>query len=321
VTASTACVNAASFILEGAFKPLILRTNWSAEARISSSVAGGSKLKSVRMFLHMARDMIARMTCDGRPPGGKGRWMRLLPHLLVPGYPQARNGDRGRALAVGAAVLLVVLFATTTGWLRSAVGLLSFLALAVAIGAWSFVDGRRRRGVRSPASLRPAEWAFLALPLWLFVALLLVPPAREAVLGLAAYRTPSGHESMAPTLLGGDRFVVDLRSRTPERGEIVVFESPKEPVAFVKRVVALPGDVVEADAAGVRVNGTLARAGPAEPFGPVTVPAGRFFALGDNLAGSLDSRSFGPVGIDAIKGRVLYVFWSKAWKRIGTTPR
>jgi len=244
----------------------------------------------------------------------------LLSHLLVPGYAQIRNGDRGRAFLVGAAVLLAILLALTTGWLRSAAGLFSFLAVAAAIGVFSFVDGRRRRG-GPPARLRAREWAFLAAPLWLFVGTTLIPPAREAVLGLAAYRTPAGLESMAPALLGGDRFVVDLRARTPERGELVVFTSPEKPVAFVRRVVALPGDVVSADAQGVKVNGRLALPGEAAPYGPLTVPEGRFFAVGDNLANSRDSRNFGPVENSAVRGRVLYVFWSRTWGRIGKTPR
>src|SRR5438034_674444 len=53
VISSTARWKAASFVREGRAKPLSLRTNWSAEARISSSVAGGSKLNSVRMLRHM----------------------------------------------------------------------------------------------------------------------------------------------------------------------------------------------------------------------------------------------------------------------------
>jgi len=247
--------------------------------------------------------------------------MGLIGHLLVPGYAQIRNGDRARALAVGGAILVLLLLVTTTGWLRSAIGIAAFLAAAVGIGAWSLVDGRRRRGIAAPARLHPAEWAFLVLPLWLTIVTILVPPVREAVFGLAAYRIPGGNESMAPTLAGGDRLVVDLRERTPTRGDLVVFTSPEKPVAFVKRVVALGGDVVRAGERGVEVNGEVALAGPAAPFGPVTVPDGEFFAVGDNLANSRDCRHFGPVGFDAIRGRVLYVFWSGTWSRIGTTPR
>ncbi len=245
----------------------------------------------------------------------------ILGHILVPGYPQVRNGDRSRALLAGAAVLSCVLLAVTTPWLRSAKGLLSFLAVLTAIGVLSLVDGRLRRGAAPPARLRAAEWTFLAAPAWIFVALVLVPPAREAVIGLAAFRTPAGHDSMAPTLLGGDRFVVDLRARDGARGDLVVFASPEEERTLVKRVVALEGDVVEAGASGILVNGRLALAGQAAPFGPLTVPPGRIFAVGDNLVASRDCRHFGPVGRDAIRGRLLYVFWSGTWSRIGTTPR
>ncbi len=104
-------------------------------------------------------------------------------------------------------------------------------------------------------------------------------------------------DSMVPTLLPGDRVLVARTAlRRVRRGQLVVFAPPRRPLApgeppwLVKRVVALPGDVVPAavsQLAGARV------------------PADRFVVLGDNSARSWDSRSAGYLHADALLGVVL----------------
>jgi signal peptidase I len=111
-------------------------------------------------------------------------------------------------------------------------------------------------------------------------------------------------DSMAPTLLPGDRVLVAKAAlRRVRRGQLVVFAPPRRPPApgeppwLVKRVVALPGDVVPAAVshlAGARV------------------PADRFVVLGDNSARSWDSRRAGYLHSDALLGVVL--------RRIGGRP-
>jgi signal peptidase I len=122
-----------------------------------------------------------------------------------------------------------------------------------------------------------------------------------------------GSDNMAPTLLRGDRVLLD--KLTPlvggvERGELVAFDG--QGGLTLKRVVALAGDSVEIRDGELHVNGRRAD----EPwidqrridgtwFGPVTVGAGQVFVLGDNRGGSIDSRSHGPVATDRLVGRVL----------------
>jgi signal peptidase I len=209
-------------------------------------------------------------------------------------------------LVAGAACLLLAL-AILTPWLRSPLGLLSFLGAVAGVAAWAQLDGRGGRE-RPPLPLCVA----LALPMWGLLVVL--------CLGVRAYRIPAGHESAAPALHGGDRFLVDLRERTPERGALVVFRAPDGP-DYVRRVVALEGDVVRADAQGVHVNGKLVVPGPSADSPPLTVPPGHCYVAGDDLARARDSRHFGPVENRAIRGRPLYVFWAEAWSRIGTTLR
>jgi signal peptidase I len=132
--------------------------------------------------------------------------------------------------------------------------------------------------------------------------------------GLAApVRISSG--SMAPTLLEGDRVLV-TRAGVPGRGELVTFRSPADGTLTLKRVVAVAGDRVAIEDAALVVNGRLVT----EPyvdasrvdglyFGPVTVPAGTVFVLGDQRAGSIDSRVFGAVPVASVGGRVLVRLW------------
>ncbi|MBI3392189.1 MAG: signal peptidase I [Nitrospirae bacterium] len=142
-----------------------------------------------------------------------------------------------------------------------------------------------------------------------------------------SYQMPAG--SMAPALLIGDRFIVDRLSyyfRHPYRGEIVLFRFPRdESRDFLKRVVGIPGDTVEIRAKRVFINGTLLRedyaayddarilsgdVDPRDNFGPTTLSREQFFVLGDNRDHSHDSRYFGPIRRDSIKGQARTIFFS-----------
>ena len=130
------------------------------------------------------------------------------------------------------------------------------------------------------------------------------------------YVIPS--RSMAPTLEVGDEIVVTRYfASNPERGHVVVFRSPADSrELIVKRIVGLPGDLVDSRLGRVRVGGyTLA-----EPYllqqamsGAIQtqlVPRDSYFVLGDNRDDSLDSRSWGVVPRDRIVGRARLVLWS-----------
>ena len=123
--------------------------------------------------------------------------------------------------------------------------------------------------------------------------------------------------SMEPCLHDGDRLVVDRVSYSladVQRGDVVVLRYPKNPaVDFVKRVVALPGDRVAMHHGTLFVNGA-----PHDCYGcihdrqelaPLVVPAEHYFVLGDNRPISCDSREFGLVPQELLKGRVRARFW------------
>ncbi|GAB4224214.1 MAG: signal peptidase I [Acidobacteriota bacterium] len=140
-------------------------------------------------------------------------------------------------------------------------------------------------------------------------------------------------ESMLDTLLVGDYILVNrmlygapgdegvawLGQRPIRRGDVVVFRFPRDPdVDFVKRVIGLPGDVVEVRDGLAIVNGEPLD----EPYvleqnramhrstGPRRVPPGHYFVMGDNRDNSNDSRVWGFVPRPAIKGRAFFIWYS-----------
>jgi signal peptidase I len=171
---------------------------------------------------------------------------------------------------------------------------------------------------------------------------------------IQAYKIPSG--SMKPTLQIGDHILVSkfnygirlplIRSTlipvgTPKRGDIVVFIYPEDPSKdFIKRLIGLPGDTIEVrdkkilvnglpwnDAHGVNVDSLIIPGSvqPRDNFGPVTVPEGSLFVMGDNHDESYDSRFWGFVPMKDVLGKALIIYWSwnqedhgVRWNRIGS---
>jgi signal peptidase I len=154
-----------------------------------------------------------------------------------------------------------------------------------------------------------------------------------------AFKIPSG--SMLPTLLIGDHLLVNKFSYgvripfsgnllipigQPERGDVVVFRYPKDKsIDYIKRVIGRPGDTVEIRTKKVFVNGEpfvdphahlssgtmlSAASSPRDNFGPVRVPEGRVFVMGDNRDNSYDSRFWGFVDEKDILGKAFMLYWS-----------
>ena len=169
---------------------------------------------------------------------------------------------------------------------------------------------------QGPADGVPAEAA--RRPRWLIVAIALVV-LFFVVRFFVAEPVLTDGDSMAPTLRDGDALVIQKVSywfADPTVGEIVVVSAPDTGESVVKRVVAVGGDSI-----GIE-DGVLVRNGEPvdEPYanhdqmsgyfwGPVEVPAGHVFLLGDNRLESHDSRNYGPVPVDAVEGKYLGRIW------------
>ena len=161
---------------------------------------------------------------------------------------------------------------------------------------------------------------------------------------IQAFRIPS--ESMCDTLLVGDFLFVNkleygpkipfthLRLpglHAPRRGEVIVFQWPEDPSKdFIKRCIAVGGQTVEVKHKQVYVDGVKAvepyakhdnwseePAGytPRDNYSPPTVPPGELFMMGDNRDNSNDSRFWGTVQFDLVKGRALFIYFSTGGTR------
>jgi signal peptidase I len=208
--------------------------------------------------------------------------------------------------------------------------------------------GRRAAKGAKPAKSGLREWVEVIV-----VGLLVVSLFRAVV--AQAYQIPSG--SMERTLLVGDFLFInkmiygpqiapgwkgknlfDIRFpaiRKPRPGDIIVFRYPVDPaVDYIKRCVAVEGQRVEIrdkvlyvdgrapkEPYAVHVDPRVFPAGesPRDNFGPIVVPRGHVFMMGDNRDNSYDSRFWGPLPFENLKGRAMFLYLS--WDRERMLPR
>lgn len=180
-----------------------------------------------------------------------------------------------------------------------------------------------------------AEAAAIAVLLALFIRTFVIQ----------AFKIPSG--SMEPTLLIGDHILVNkfvygiklpfvhktlIPISEPRRDDVIVFIYPVDQSKdFIKRVIGLPGEKIEIIGHKIYVNGRpyedrfgyyseqtdfMGRAMEKGHFGPIKVPEGHLFVMGDNRNHSYDSRFWGFVPLKWVKGKAFIIYWSwPHWKR------
>ena len=178
-------------------------------------------------------------------------------------------------------------------------------------------------------------------PLWReYVEVTLISLAAAILLRLfvvSAYRVDSA--SMEDAMYEGDYIFVNKLAYSfgePEIGDIIIFKYPLNPTKdYIKRVIALPGQTVEIVDKIIYVDNRLGEIFPAvkstdpkilaaqlssrDNFGPIQVPEGQYFVLGDNRDASQDSRFWGFVPREHIKGKALFVYWS--WEPDPDSPK
>ena len=208
--------------------------------------------------------------------------------------------------------------------------------------------------INKPNTKKKTKSVFREYAEAIFIALLLALFIRTFI--IQAFKIPSG--SMEKTLLIGDHILVSkfaygihipneipfldiklfddiiLSQEVPKRGEIIVFKYPKnESRDFIKRVVGIPGDILEVRRQKVYINNQLYeeehvwhtetpqndRFVPRDDFGPVIVPPKHLFMMGDNRENSQDSRFWGFLNINKVKGKALMIYWS--WNAVDSWVR
>ncbi len=284
---------------------------------------------------------------------GRYPWLAALLTFLCPGWGQIYNRDwKWLFIAFASTASLTVV--TTIYFFDSlkqiVTAILLGLVLTFILCAQAFIRARKLKQLDpAPAAFDPLHSIPMVFVYILYLVFVFAFPDGGGYIiptRLRSFQIPS--ESMVPNLLIGDRLVADgwaYWGKEPVRGDVVVFDYPKNPeIKYVKRLIGLPGDVIELKRGELYLNGKIVPQRRTENFaleagnrsateyletiganehvifrtqpewdqdyGPITVPEGKYFMMGDNRDRSSDSRFWGFVSREQIIGRMAFIFFS-----------
>jgi signal peptidase I len=262
----------------------------------------------------------------------------FLLSFVMPGLGHVYNGQllKGILFLVGFWVLFFAL--AFSGLILSLRGLICVIAAVavcpILIATHAAIEASRLKEAR--LKWYNKWYVYVCAPLLVNLALEAAAPfAGRHLAGVRSFKIPSSN--MSPTLENGDHFIAKLEKygdRVPRRGDIIVFPYPEDrSVSFVKRVIGLPGERIEIKDKVVFINDQRladpwgeykgkvtfpSDVNPRDSFGPVDIPEGAVFVLGDNRDNSFDSRFWGHVETKDIEGKAVFIYWSNDRNRIGT---
>ncbi|MCJ7602473.1 MAG: signal peptidase I [Desulfobulbaceae bacterium] len=272
-------------------------------------------------------------------------WVAGLLTFLTIGLGHLYTGEarRGLILFFAQSILLAIFLPLVLLWPSLVIyGLLFIVGFAYFI--YCLLDAVKiARENKFGYQLKKYNKWYVYLACWV-VASLIIQPITEVSIKkniIQAYKIPSG--AMIPTLLPGDHILVDkfiYKNHEPQRGDIIIFPYPVNPSqAFVKRLVGLEGDKIEIKDKQLYINDEKytesyivnsdpnvmpAEVAPRDNFGPIVVPSGKYFVMGDNRDNSHDSRFWKFVEKSTVEGKVKSLYWSwdkeafnVRWGRIG----
>jgi signal peptidase I len=283
--------------------------------------------------------MIAPDDATSAPePSRRRPLVAVLLSLIVPGAGHLYAGRVVKGLVLWLAGSALTWLALVLGVASTFTGMA--LLLVAAFGYWiglavsAALDARRSGSIR----LGRGRWVAVAGLLAVQVALGALPI--RSWLPVRSFRIPSG--SMEPAVQVGDHLIADMRAwhrRDPQRGDLVIFRHPENPAILVlDRVIGLPGERIDLQDKRVYIDGrpiedrwathSDSRTYSGSPFypplvvardqfGPLVIPEGAVFVMGDNRDNSRDSRFLGPIDRSLLIGRPLYIYWSRDRDRIG----
>jgi signal peptidase I len=261
----------------------------------------------------------------------------VLLSIAFPGLGYAYC-SRPSFTAIGFGSLLIALVAAEFLLMGSFAGLLTIFALAVLLQVGMIVHSGVLAAKASTKLKRIGNRWYVLLLVALVVELGLPTIWRATLFQVARYQMHAyPTTAMQPTILAGDRIVIDrwaFRSTRPSRGDLVMFAAPdRAGILRMERCVAVPGDTIAIKDKVFILNGEPAL----EPFvihrdpeiiltaddairdnfPEAKLAPEQFFMLADDRDASVDSRYFGPVRSDLVLGKVIIVYWSKAPSHIG----
>ncbi len=254
--------------------------------------------------------------------------LAFLLSLVTPGLGQIYNGQlkKGISYLVGFYLIYIVF----SFLLLILYGMIIYLIVMIGVFFFIWIDAVRGAIKVKAIELKSYNKWYIYLIIFLLCNVAILPLLRWTFRNNIARPYKIRSSTMAPALLVGDYLVADMRiykSQKPQRGDIIIFEFPKDPsMDFIKRVIGMEGEEVEIVKNKIYINdkllddpwGYFTKDYPAlDTFGPVVVPKDSLFVLGDNRNNSQDSRYWGFVKVEKVKGKALYLYWAKNKSRIG----
>ncbi|MBF0240495.1 MAG: signal peptidase I [SAR324 cluster bacterium] len=275
-------------------------------------------------------------------------WMAVLLSLISPGMGQMYCGRIQRGILLGVAPFILLLFVNQLNidkFLLAVFTLIGFILIPLISLIDAVFIARKNSQIKLKIYNR---WYYYALFLMIppILTSLEVPVNQDWILKeikkvYAAYSESSG--SMIPTIEKGDyiffKMTPDIKQNI-QRGDIVVFQNPKNPMMdSLNRVVGLGGETIEIIDNVVYINGESLKENyiffdnslkskrspemeefmteKTHNFRSKTIPEGYIFVLSDNRWNGLDSRFYGEIERNSVKGKALFIYWSRSITRLG----
>jgi signal peptidase I len=266
--------------------------------------------------------------------------------LISPGLGQLRNGQFSKAILFFALEYLLVLVFIRVGLFLTFAGL--GIALILGFGLLLYIIFDAFYHAYRFQSHRMKKYQKWYIYITIILVNFLVSGQFKSYINsnvIQAHRVPT--VSMEPTLCVGDFFIADyqyFQNNPVKPGDLVILKFPKNPeLKYIERCIAVSGQVIEIRNKVVFTNGTRFPdtmhtqyvdqkiypkdfadpqmapngAGNRDNYGPVTIPIGYCFVLGDNRDNSYDSRYWGFIPLELIVAKPLYIYWARNKDRIG----
>ena len=261
----------------------------------------------------------------------------FLLSIILPGLGHVYNGRLGEGILFFFGLWLIFFVVGLSGLIFSLSGLICWIAIVIVgyilIATLAAIEATR---MKETALKRYNKWyVYCCIVLLANIGFApVIIKIQHDFLGVKAFKMPAS--SMRPALEEGDHFIAKLEKygdRVPRRGDIIIFPYPEDRSKdFIKRVIGLPGERIEIKDKVVFINDERlqdqwgahesnvifpSNVAPRDNFGPVDIPEGAVFVLGDNRDYSHDSRFWGYVETKDIEGKAGFIYWSNDRNRIG----